>query len=81
MSEKSIAQKLMLKSGQTALFVNPPPGYLTSIGELPAGVTVIQAPDRRADLIQVFVANRSELEAQVPKLKAALKPGGSLWVT
>ncbi len=81
MSEKSIAQKLLLKSGQTALFVNPPPGYLKSIGEIPAGVTVIQNPNRPADLIQVFVANRNELEAQLSKLKSALKPGGALWVT
>ena len=81
MSDKSIAQKLVIKSGQTVVFVNPPLGYLTSIGVLPAGVTVLQNPGRPVDFIQVFVANRKELEDQLPRLKTALKSPGSLWVT
>jgi hypothetical protein len=81
MSDKSISQRLILKSGQTAVFVNPPLGYLTSIGEIPAGVTVLQNPNRPMDFIQVFAANRKELEDQLPRLKTALKPTGSLWVT
>ena len=33
------------------------------------------------DVIQLFVANRAELEAQLPGLKLLLAPKGMIWVT
>jgi hypothetical protein len=81
MPEKSLAQKLFLKSGQTAVFVNPPKGFLASMSDFPTGVAVLENPDRPVDFIQLFVANRKELEAQLPRLKTALKPNGLLWIT
>ena len=37
MSEKTIAQKLLIKEGRTVLLVNPPRGYKDTLGALPAG--------------------------------------------
>jgi hypothetical protein len=81
MSDKSIAQKLMLKEGRKVLIVNAPKGYAATLGALPLGVAVSNKPAGPADVIQVFVANRKELEAQLGKLKTLLTPGGMLWVT
>ena len=81
MSDKTIAQKLMVKSGQRVLFVNAPQDYPATIGALPEGTTVLPEPTEPADLIQVFVKNRQELEEQLPRLKPLLKPKGILWVT
>ena len=81
MSEKTVAQKLLIKQGRTLLLVNPPKGYKSLLGELPKGVRLVKAPTQPVDVIQVFVANRSELEKQLPRLKAALAPNGLLWVT
>jgi len=81
MSDKSIAQKLMLKEGRKVLIVNAPKGYGSTLGALPPGVAVSNKPAGPADVIQVFVANRKELEAQLGKLKSLLAPGGILWVT
>jgi hypothetical protein len=81
MSDKSIAQKLMLKEGRKVLIVNAPKGYAATLGALPLGVAVSNKPAGPADVIQVFVANRKELEAQLGKLKSLLTPGGMLWVT
>ena len=81
MSEKTVAQKLLIKEGRTLLLVNPPKGYKSLLGELPKGVRLVKAPAQPVDVIQVFVANRAELEEQLPKLKAALAPNGLLWVT
>lgn len=80
MSDKPIAQKLLIKPGRKALFVNPPEGYVEALGPLPDGVILLdrEAP---ADLIQVFVKDRQALEEQLPRLKALLNPGGLLWVT
>ncbi|MBI2127073.1 MAG: hypothetical protein HYU02_07165 [Thaumarchaeota archaeon] len=81
MSEKPVAQKLMIKEGRKVLFVNAPKNYVAKLGELPRNVTVLKEPNEPADIIQVFVANNKEMEEQLPKLKKVLNPGGMLWVT
>jgi hypothetical protein len=81
MSDKTIAQKLMIKEGRSVLFRNAPHGYKSALGALPKNVTVVKALTQPVDLIQLFVANRRELEEQLPKLKVALKPDGILWIT
>ena len=81
MSDKTIAQKLIIKEGHQVLFVNAPRGYKTLLGALPKDVVALKAPTRPADVIQMFVADKKELEAQPPKLKAALALKGALWVT
>ena len=81
MSDKTIAQKLMIKEGRSVLFLNAPRGYKSALGALPKNVTVAKALTQPADFIQVFVANHRELEQQLPKLIAALKPDGMVWIT
>lgn len=81
MAEKSVAQKLMIKQGRSVLLVNPPAGYAALLGELPPQVSVLSQPGEPVDIIQVFVANRAELEAQLPQLKPLVKPNGMIWVT
>jgi predicted CoA-binding protein len=81
MSEKTVAQKLMIKEGRKVLFVNPPKNYQSTLGELPPHVSVLKGPKEPVDVIQVFVTSRKELEEQLPRLKAALAPEGILWVS
>jgi hypothetical protein len=81
MSEKSIAEKLLIKTGRRVLLVHPPQGYATQMGSLPPGAVLLGAEEVPADIIQVFVADRKDLEAQLPRLKAVLAPNGALWVT
>ncbi len=81
MLEKPVAEKLQIKEGMRVLFVNAPRGYKTLLGPLPKGAKHLKAATEPADVIQVFVADRKELEEQLPKLKNVLAPGGMLWVT
>jgi hypothetical protein len=81
MSDKSIAQRLSIKPGTKFLLVNPPQGYLAQMGALPQGAVLLSVSSSPVEAIQVFVANRLELEAQLPKLKGLLAPKGMLWVT
>jgi hypothetical protein len=81
MSEKTIARKLFIKAGQRLLFVGAPEGYRDLLGPLPDKVTVLRAAEAPIDMIQVFVASRADLEAQLPRLKQLLAPKGMLWVT
>jgi hypothetical protein len=81
MSEKSIAEKLSIKPGNKYLLVNAPAGYTADMGKLPEGVELLRVSSGRVEAIQVFVANRAELEAQLPRLAGLLSPKGMLWVT
>ncbi len=81
MPEKTVLQKLFLKEGQAFLLLDPPAGYLDLLGYLPAGVTLLTALNGPADVIQYFVTSQAALNKLAPRLKAALKPKGILWVT
>jgi hypothetical protein len=81
MSEQSLPTRLQLKPGRSVLFVHAPPDYRDLLGPLPPGVVVLEEPTTTADVIQVFVNTRAELEQELPRLKGHLKPGGILWVT
>ena len=81
MSDKSIAERLFIRPGHQFLLVNPPMGYITQMGELPEGCTLLSDASDQMDVIQVFVAKRIELEAQMPRLKKLMAPKGMIWVT
>jgi hypothetical protein len=80
-SEKTIAQKLLIKDDRTLLLVNAPRGYANVLGPLPTDAKLLKSPAKRAGVIQLFVANRAELETRLPQMKAAVAPGDLLWVT
>jgi len=80
-SNKSLKDKLGIKPGFTAAFVNPPAGYLDLLGDLPPDVEILTISRGPCDFIQFFTRNRNELEEEFPRLKQVLKPGGMLWVS
>jgi hypothetical protein len=49
MSDKTVAQKLLIKEGRKVLFVNPPRGYKTLLGPLPRNAAVLKASTEAAD--------------------------------
>ena len=80
MSEKPLAERLQLKSGRSVYLHNPPLGFSSLINPLPAGATLITNLELPLDVIVAFIQNRVELEAELARLKTALKTGGILWV-
>ncbi len=81
MSDKSVAEKLLIKSSYKVLLVNAPEGYQSILGDLPPQVVMLTQTSESVDLIQVFITSKAELEKQLQKLKSLLKPRGLLWVT
>lgn len=81
MSEKSIIERFFIKPGDQFLVLNPPEGYLDRLGNLPPGAVLLEESASPVGIIQVFVANRLQLEAILPGLKKIMAPKGSLWVT
>ena len=75
-SKRPLADKLELKAGMRVVVINAPEGY-------PAldTVEVVELPAQKLDFIHLFTQSRAELDAQFPKLKAALAPAGTLWIS
>jgi hypothetical protein len=86
-SGKSLPDKLGFKPGMTALFVRLP----ETLAELVEAVALAKTDRRdgwakvsgagRYDLIHAFTTSRRELEAGLPRLQAALKRDGMIWVS
>ncbi len=81
MSDKSVAQKLLIKENYKVLLVNEPKDYREILGELPPNVTILTELGGLVDLVQVFLTSKMELETQLRRLKSLLKPKGLLWLT
>lgn len=81
MSDKTIAEKLLIKPGYRVCFIHAPEGYETWLGNLPEGAMVMKELASPVDLIQLFVDDRKSLEAQLSKVKSSLSPTTILWVT
>ncbi len=76
--------KLGLKPGQIGQFINAPSGYVKSLGALPENFRVQSAKSSagsRLDFVQLFVKDRAELAALLPRLLKQLAPAGMLWVS
>jgi hypothetical protein len=81
-SDKPLAQKLQIKPGQRVRLINAPRGYAGRLSPLPDGAVLVRKDGASADVIQLFVDSRAELEDTLALAKAALSgPQGSLWVT
>jgi predicted CoA-binding protein len=80
MTEKTPAQKLLIKEGYSVLLINPPNDYRTLLGEFSGCSLYINQGSDKPDVIVVFLENRSELEGKLPEIKPLLKPKTLLWL-
>jgi Protein of unknown function (DUF3052) len=80
MSEKTVAQKLGLKTGMTLLVRQPPDGAAALIGTLPSGAALIFDANKPCALILMFARDNAALAKGLPGCKRQLAPGGALWV-
>jgi hypothetical protein len=74
-----LVAKLGIKAGARALFVNPPPDFATTLGEIPNGVRQVSRGD--LDFSIVFVKQANELQKKFALLRDRLVPNGTLWVS
>jgi hypothetical protein len=72
-SDKSVAQKLLIKKNYKVLILREPVNYSSILGELPSNITILKKSTGLFDLVQIFVTSKKELEAHLEGLKAVLK--------
>jgi hypothetical protein len=74
-----VSQKMGIKAGTRAFFMNAPETARKAI-ELPE-LQVSEKLDGEFDYIHLFLISQSEMAEKFPKLKPHLKPGGMMWVS
>ena len=80
-SKTPLVEKLGIKPGFRVHFRRPPEQLEHDLGPLPREVEVKKTLRGSFDFIHVFETRRRELELLFPRLKAALRKSGSLWIS
>ncbi len=75
-----LPRKLGIAEGHRVGFAGAPNDFRRALGPLPDGVAVRTRVRGPLDVIVAFHTRRSELERRFPRLVAALKPDGGLWI-
>lgn len=76
--ESVLARKMKLKSGLKAAVINAPEHYVEALKHDTALSPTLNG---KFDWIQIFVRNRAQLEALVPRAAKALRPDSLLWIS
>lgn len=80
MPPSPLVKKLGLRAGQRVLFINPPQGYLESLGELPPNIVLTQLPAVENDFVQLFVKDNAQFQELSPTAIKAIAYDGLLWI-
>ena len=76
---RSVAQKLGIAADSKVALFDAPPDYARALGELPAGVTLLEHPRERCDVTLWFVRDPAAYHACLGRMKA--RAGESkLWI-
>jgi hypothetical protein len=77
-----LARKLGIGESDEVALIGAPEQFEDTLGELPdvASLHTDLADDARYDVIVAFVTGRSELEAELPRLRARMAPACGLWI-
>lgn len=76
---RPVSQKMGIKPGTRAFFVNSPEAAQKAL-ELP-DLEVGETLEGDFDYIHLFLITQSEMDETFPRLKPHLRPGGMLWVS
>jgi len=76
---KTVSEKMGLKAGTRAIFVNAPEAALVAID--PPTLDVASELAGGFDYIHLFARTQKELDDAFPRLKVHLEPKGMLWVS
>lgn len=74
-----LPKKLGIKPGTVVALLNAPDGFMTTLGDVPEGVTFRDSLAGGADLTVLFVGSAAELRRAVPGARRAMGKGG-LWI-
>ena len=80
-SQRSLAQKLGIKTGWTITVINAPENYLELLAGLPDAVTIEHELGGNLPFVHYFCKERSQLEASFPAIRESLLQNGMVWIS
>jgi len=81
MPSSPLAKKMKFDSARRAAIVNAPAGYTKMLQPFPKDLELSEKLDGLFDWIQVFVKNKAEFEALLPKAIKAMGPESRIWIS
>jgi hypothetical protein len=77
-----LGRKLGIGEGDEVALIGAPERFEDALRQLPdvASLHTDLADDARYDVIVAFITQRSELEAELPRLRARMAPACGLWI-
>ena len=76
-----LAQKLGIHEGCRVRAIGAPAEYRQLLAPVPSGVRFVDSLSPETDVVHLFTAKRSELNKQLPKLRAAIRADAAIWVS
>ncbi len=77
-----LVKKLGIKSGNRIALLHAPAHYLDLLGGLPDGLSIdVELVGDDYDFVQSFYIWRADYEAELERLKAAIKKSGMIWIS
>ena len=80
-SSRPLAQKLGIKAHQRIAVLQAPADYAALVAPLPEGVSQVADLAEGLDFVHFFTASHAELSDQFPRLKAAIRKNGMIWIS
>jgi hypothetical protein len=80
MPSNDVFKKLQLKPDTTLCVVGAPDSYQSVLKAAPKDVKVSTALRGKFDAVHLFATKLADVLTRVPKLKAAVKEGGMVWI-
>ncbi len=80
-SGTALSKKLGYKEGFRVRLINEPANYQKLVSDLPPNVFFLNNRKSKKDLLHYFTKQVSELEGDMPLLKAEIEENGSIWIS
>jgi hypothetical protein len=75
-----LAKKLGMATDARVVVVNEPEGFRSLLDPIPDGVVFRSALRGEADVVMLFVVERTELERRIATAEKAIFPDGAIWI-
>jgi hypothetical protein len=75
-----LAKKLGVKPETKVTLINPPPGFMETLGKLPEGTKISMPADEKPEIVVWFTKRRNDLETDITKMATELAPTAKLWI-
>ncbi|HNP36350.1 MAG TPA: hypothetical protein PKK10_10900 [Woeseiaceae bacterium] len=80
-SETPLARKLGITEGCSVVTMHAPQEYKKWLAPLPPGVQFTATVTNATDIVHIFSTERSVLASELPVLRKAIRPDGTIWTS